>query len=139
MTDLAAMLIRAGRDPEVVTHTSWGFTAVSEVLGDRHTRGVGLTWQTRKGCWLLVVAGMHATEANPAAAALAGRDGEPLHGPLLVFAMSDQTREITSLDERDLLLIATRLLIGETRALGAVRGPQRIAAAAGQSIPTQPN
>lgn len=114
MSRLHALLIRPDDDPEVVSDPHWGYAGVSSHLGPQ-SKGFGLTWQTRQGSWLLLLAGMHATEPNPAAVALAGRDGAAYCGPLLVISMSERLQAVESLTRLDLLLIATHLVVGEVR------------------------
>lgn len=110
---ITALRVPEDGDPEVLTHERWRAEDIATALSLSDCARFRLEWQPAPGRFF-VLSGPNEGSRNLAALALAGEHHGWLFGsgPLLVTAHT-RTWRATSLTRLELLLIGTRLLVGE--------------------------
>jgi hypothetical protein len=105
--------LRIGPDgkPEVLQDERWDTAAIVFALGSRIYKTRRLDWAPTEHRFLCLH-GLDDAEPSPAALTLMGKRGRDWGAPLLVTAHT-RTGKPASLSKYDLLVICTRLLIGE--------------------------
>jgi hypothetical protein len=116
---LNALRIPADGEPEVLQHEDWGLGAITHALGSLVVKTRRLDWSPSEHRFLCLH-GLDDAEPIPASLTLLGQRGHDWGAPLLVTAHT-RTGKTASLSKYDLLVIGTRLLVGEvaTRAITA--------------------
>lgn len=109
-----ALRIPEGQDPEVIADQRWGTAAIEEALSTSSYVWRRLAWQPNEPRFLVLSGRDGEGPRNITALTLAGEHYGWLYkqGPLLITAHT-RTGRPTSLTVEEILLIGTRLLVGE--------------------------
>lgn len=108
---LNALLLPVDGEPQVLQQEDWGMGEITHALGSLDFKSRRLDWAPTEHRFL-VLHGLDDAEPIPASFTLLGKRGRDWGAPLLLTAHT-RTGKAASLSKYDLLVIATRLIVGE--------------------------